>query len=80
MSNLANDQTAPQPAPKKTNAETPQSVLLVPYPKIVFLYPTFLLAIVAAIWTHFLRTPLPRIPSTTISPWRLARCSSACSR
>ena len=28
-----------------------------PYPKIVFLYPTFLLAIFAAIWTHFLGKP-----------------------
>ena len=37
--------------------ETPESVLLVPYPKIVFLYPTFLLAIVAAIWTQFLADP-----------------------
>jgi hypothetical protein len=32
-------------------------VLLVPYPKIVFLYPTFLLAIIAAIWTRFLGNP-----------------------
>src|SRR5271157_3949228 len=34
------------------------SVLLVPYPKIVFLYPTFLLAIIAAIWTHLMGKPL----------------------
>ena len=57
MSNPASDKPAPQPAPKKTSDETPESVLLVPYPKIVFLYPTFLLAIVAAIWTHFLGKP-----------------------
>jgi len=30
----------------------------VPYPKIIFLYPTFLVAIVAAIWTHILRSDL----------------------
>jgi membrane protein YdbS with pleckstrin-like domain len=41
----------------KTSEETPESVLLVPYPKIIFLYPTFLLAIIAAIWTHFLGKP-----------------------
>ena len=57
MSNSANDTTAPPPAPKITNGETPERVLLVPYPKIVFLYPTFLLAIVAAVWTHFLTEP-----------------------
>ena len=57
MSNPASDTTAPQPAPRKAQAEPPPSVFLVPYPKIVFLYPTFLLAIVAAIWTHFLGKP-----------------------
>ena len=57
MSNTASDKTTPVSAPKKANEEMPRSVLLVPYPKIVFLYPTFLLAIVAAIWTHFLGRP-----------------------
>ena len=54
MSNPASDQTASRPAPKKTSGEPPMSVLLVPYPKIVFLYPTFLLAIVAAVWMNLL--------------------------
>jgi len=58
VSNSDSDKVVPPPAPKKTHAETPQSVLLVPYPKIVFLYPTFLLAIIAAVWTHFLGKPL----------------------
>jgi hypothetical protein len=58
MSNPVSDKTVPPPPPKKDREATPQSVLLVPYPKIVFLYPTFLLAIIAAIWTHFLGTPL----------------------
>ena len=57
MSNLAADKPSPQPVPKRTNADAPDRVLLVPYPKIVFLYPTFLLAIVAAIWTHLLGRP-----------------------
>jgi hypothetical protein len=30
----------------------------VPYPKIIFLYPTFLAAIIAAVWMHFLGKPL----------------------
>ena len=33
-------------------------MFLVPYPKIVFLYPTFVMAIIAAVWTHFLSNPL----------------------
>ena len=57
MSNSAADKTVPPPIPQKTSDETPESVLLVPYPKIIFLYPTFLLAIVAAIWMHFLTDP-----------------------
>jgi len=57
VSNPASDQPAPPPAPRKTSEEMPQSVLLVPYPKVVFLYPTFLMAIIAAIWTHFLTNP-----------------------
>lgn len=57
MSTSAGDTTAPRPAPERTDEEMPPSVLLVPYPKIVFLYPTFLMAIIAAIWTHFLTDP-----------------------
>ncbi len=56
MSNPVSD--IPPPAPKKSQGEAPERVLLVPYPKIVFLYPTFLAAILAAIWTHFLGRPL----------------------
>jgi len=57
VSNPVSDKPAPRPAPKKTDGETPESVLLVPYPKIIFLYPTFLLAIISAIWMHFLTEP-----------------------
>ena len=57
MSTPVSDETAPRPDPKRARDEMPQRVLLVPYPKIVFLYPTFLLAIVAAIWTRFLHDP-----------------------
>ena len=34
----------------RTEDARPTQIYLVPYPKIVFLYPTFLVAIVAAIW------------------------------
>ena len=61
MSDPVRDNAAPRPDPKKTSEETPQSVLLVPYPKIIFLYPTFLLAIISAIWMHFLTEPLSLI-------------------
>ncbi|MGO9110394.1 MAG: hypothetical protein ACLP9L_14320 [Thermoguttaceae bacterium] len=58
MSTPASDKIEPRPAPRKNSADTPLSVLLVPYPKIVFLYPTLVLAIVAAIWTNLLGRPL----------------------
>ncbi len=57
MSDPSSDKPVPPPAPKNTSDETPLRVFLVPYPKIVFLYPTFLMAIIAAIWTHFLTDP-----------------------
>jgi len=44
------------PAPKrpKRSEEPPKSILLVPYPKIVFLYPILLVSLVAAIVLSFL--------------------------
>ncbi|MGA2256284.1 MAG: hypothetical protein ABSG53_16670 [Thermoguttaceae bacterium] len=57
MSNPPSDNIAPAAVPEKIYTQTPNRVLLVPYPKIIFLYPTFLLAIVAAIWTHLLGRP-----------------------
>ncbi len=56
MSTTASDKPSPQPA-VNTTVESPERVLLVPYPKIIFLYPTFLLAVVSAIWMHFLTDP-----------------------
>jgi hypothetical protein len=58
MSTAASENPSPRPAPKKNDGDVPMRVLLVPYPKIVFLYPTFFMAIIAAIWTHFLGKPL----------------------
>ncbi len=58
---MSNTTTNPAAQPTRNPAEdVPERVFLVPYPKIVFLYPTFLLAIVAAIWMHFIgRTLTP---------------------
>jgi hypothetical protein len=57
MSTTTSDKPTPQPAAKTTD-NTPDRVLLVPYPKIIFLYPTFLLAVVSAIWSHFISKEL----------------------
>lgn len=46
-----------RPEPK---ASAPDRILLVPYPKIVFLYPTFLTALVAASCLSFVADPLDR--------------------
>ena len=37
--------------------DTHTSIFLVPHPKIVFLYPTFLFAIIAGFYTHFTKNP-----------------------
>ena len=63
MSQPSNSSAAPgTQAPAGSNpshlAEPPASVFLVPYPKIIFLYPTFLLALVAAITMNFAGHPL----------------------
>jgi hypothetical protein len=47
------DSIQPAARPSKKPGEAPQSVFLVPYPKIVFLYPLLLTSVVAAIWTRF---------------------------
>ena len=75
MSNPTSDQPAPQPGPKKTETDMPQSVLLVPYPKIVFLYPTLLLAISPPSGRIFSALPY----GITIRRRVSARCSWGCS-
>ena len=51
---------APPPAavPEKKADETREKIILISYPKIVFLYPVFVLSIVAGIWVGFLPKPL----------------------
>lgn len=50
-------QPAAQPE-AKPESKAPTSILLVPYPKFVFLYPTFLASVAAGIITSFLSEPL----------------------
>ena len=54
------DQPAAQPAADRPQREerTPKSILLVPYPKFVFLYPVLVVSVVAAIITAFFEEPL----------------------
>jgi hypothetical protein len=54
VSTTAGDKPSVQPVRAKPEVDAPERVLLVPYPKIIFLYPTFLLAVIAAIWMHFI--------------------------
>ena len=49
---------AEQPTPRPKREESPKSILLVPYPKIVFLYPALVVAVVAAIVLTFVDQPL----------------------
>lgn len=58
MSNVTTDQAKSNPAARPAVPDGPDHVHLVPYPKIVFLYPTLLWAVVSAIWMHFLSAPL----------------------
>jgi hypothetical protein len=50
----------PEPAvpPTKQSAEPPERVFLVAYPKVVFMYPTLLAAVAAAICMMFISSPL----------------------
>ena len=54
---------APAPRPEKPKEEAPSHIYLVSYPKIIFLYPTFLASLVAAIWLSFLGSP--PVPTST---------------
>jgi hypothetical protein len=71
MSNLSS--TTSTTAAAKHNAP-PESVLLVPYPKIVFLYPTFAMALVAALVTAVTHGPLDSTNTTAaaVGFWFLA--------
>lgn len=56
MSDMANLQPLPEAKPAVEtpksggSSERPASIKLVPYPKIIFLYPTFIVSVIAAIW------------------------------
>ncbi|MGA2030874.1 MAG: hypothetical protein ABSG68_01345 [Thermoguttaceae bacterium] len=53
--------------PTHRKQEPPESVLLVEYPKIVFLYPVFLVSIAAAVFMSFHRPPLHPLDDTNIA-------------
>jgi hypothetical protein len=52
---MAEPEAAAAPEPKPS---VPDRIFLVPYPKIVFLYPTFVVALVAATCLSFVQNPL----------------------
>jgi len=58
---------APAPRQEKPKDEAPSRIYLVSYPKIVFLYPMFLAALVAAIWLSFLENPLDKDSHTAVA-------------
>ncbi len=51
---------------RKPTAEVPTRIFLVPYPKIMFLYPTFLVSLVAAIYLSFFHASLDDPNTATI--------------
>lgn len=55
----------PVPPPMSTKSDIPAKIYLVSYPKIVFLYPTFLMSLIAAITLSFVDAPLD--PKNTIA-------------
>ncbi len=57
----------PTPPPEKPKDEIPTQVVLMSYPKIVFLYPVFLAALVAAIWLSCLHDPLTADSRTAVA-------------
>lgn len=58
MSEAAKSLNAPAGNAVAKVEKAPERIVLVPYPKIVFLYPMFLAALGAAIWMSFLHGPL----------------------
>lgn len=52
---LSSARTAPVSAPAPT---APERIVLISYPKVIFLYPVFVAALVAAIYMSFTRRPL----------------------
>lgn len=58
---------APAPRPEKPKAEAPSRIYLISYPKIVFLYPVFVAALVAGFWLSFLDSPLSKESVTAVT-------------
>lgn len=63
----ARETDAPKTPPvRPKTAEVPSRIYLVPYPKIVFLYPTLLVSLVAAIYMSLAKPPLLATESTPV--------------
>jgi len=60
--------TAPLPSRAKRAADQPTRIFLVPYPKIIFLYPTMIAAVVMAVWLSFVEGPLERDNAAAVLP------------
>jgi len=58
---------APAPAREKKADQAPERIYLVPYPKIVFLYPAFVASLIAAIWLSFMSQPLDETNATAVT-------------
>jgi hypothetical protein len=56
------------PARPPRAAKAPERIYLIPYPKIIFLYPTLVAALVAACWLHFVEGPLERENVAAVTP------------
>ena len=54
---MGHDESSEQVAPSTSSTKPLESVRLVPYPKIIFMYPTVLLALVVAIWLTMVGEP-----------------------
>jgi hypothetical protein len=58
MQSPSRESASPSSPPKPPHEEPPASVILVAYPKIVFLYPTFFAAFIGALLMTFQKQPL----------------------
>ena len=54
---MGHDESSDQVAPSTSSTKPLESVRLVPYPKIIFMYPIVLLALVVAIWLTMVGEP-----------------------
>jgi len=72
MSDASQPVSQPTPGPaaappqEKAAEKAPDRILLISYPKIVFLYPAFFFSVVAAIWLSMLDHPMDKSNTTAV--------------